>query len=62
MFSLFENSGNWVMEGNVDIKFSKSCWENDLCSTFLRYKMPFKRLENFESNRDSQRLLLQDCI
>ena len=34
---------------NVDIDFLNSCLENDLCPTFLRFKMSSNRLQNSES-------------
>ena len=51
-----------VCKINVDIEFLKSCVENDLCPTFLCYKMSSKRLQNSESDRHSQHLFLQEEI
>ena len=45
-----------------DIEFLKSCLENYLYPTFLRYKMSSKRLQNSESYKRSQRLFLQEEI
>ena len=47
---------------SVDIKFLNSCLENDLCPTFLRYKMSSKRLQNSESYKRSQRMFLQEEV
>ena len=58
----FEKLDYEVRKINVDIELLKSCLENDFCLTFLRYKMSSKRLQNSESYRRSQRLLLQEEI
>ena len=61
---LLENSRNWInrmRKVNVNNEFLKSHFENDLCPTFLRYKMSSKRLKN-KSYRRSQRLFLQEEI
>ena len=47
---------------NLDIAFLNSCFDNDLCPTFLRYKLSSKRLQNSESYRRSQHLFLQEEI
>ena len=47
---------------NLDIAFLNSCLDNDLCPTFLRYKLSSKRLQNSESYRRSQHLFLQEEI
>ena len=46
----------------MDIAFLNSCLDNDLCPTFLRYKLSSKRLQNSESYRRSQHLFLQEEI
>ena len=56
----FEKLDYEVRKINADIEFLKSCLENDFCLTFLRYKVSSKRLQNSESYRRSQRLLLQE--
>ena len=43
----------------IDIEFLKSCLENDLCPTFICYKMASKWLQNSESYRHSQHLFLK---
>ena len=45
---------------HLDITFLNSCLGNDLCPTFLRYKLSSKRLQNSESYRRSQHLLLRE--
>ena len=45
---------------SVDIKFLNSCLENDLCPTFLHYKMSSKELQNSESYKGSQLMFLQE--
>ena len=44
---------------HLDFAFLNSYLDNDLCPTFLRYKLSSKRLQNSESYRRSQQLLLQ---
>ena len=46
----------------LDIAFLSSCLDNDLCPTFLRYKLSSKRLQNYESYQRSQHLFLQEEI
>ena len=47
---------------SADIESLNSCLENDLCPTFLRYKMSGKRLQNFESYKHSQRMFLKEEV
>ena len=46
----------------LDISFLEACVDNDLCPTFLRYKMSSKRLRHSESYTASKRLFLQEEI
>ena len=36
---------------HLDIAFLNNCLDNDLCPTFLRFKLPSKQLQNSESYR-----------
>ena len=64
VFNLLANSSNWIIvrKINVDIEFLKSCLEDDICGTFLRYKMSSERLQNSEFCRISQGLILKEEI
>ena len=46
----------------MDIAFLSSCLGNDLCPTFLRYRLLLSQLQNSESYRLSQHLFLQEEI
>ena len=62
LLTKFEKLDYRICKIKVDIEFLKSFLENDLCLTFLRYKMSSKWLQHFESYRRSQRLFLQEEI
>ena len=47
---------------HLDIAFLNNCLDNDLCPTFLRYKLSSKRLQNSEPYRRSQNLFLYEEI
>ena len=51
-----------LRETHLDIPFLSSCLDNDLCPVFLHYILSSKRLQNPESYRRSQHLLLQEEI
>ena len=44
---------------HLDIMFLNISLDNDLCPTFLRYKLLYKRLQNSKSYRRSQHLFLK---
>ena len=56
----FEKLDYRLRKINVDIDFLNSCLENDLCPTFLRFKMSSNRLQNSESYQRSTRLFLHE--
>ena len=39
-----------------------TCQDNDLCPTFIQYKLSSKRLQNSNAYRQSQRLFIQEEI
>ena len=45
-----------------DIKFLDTCMREELCPTFLRYKMSNKQLQTSDAYRRSQSLFLQEEI
>ena len=47
---------------NLDIKFLNTCQNNDLCPTFIQYKLSSKRLQNSNAYRQWQRLFMQEEI
>ena len=56
----FEKLGFRLCKISADIEFLNSCLENDLCPTFLHYKMSSKELQNSESYKGSQLMFLQE--
>ena len=58
----FEKLDYRVRKIICDISFLQTCKDNDLCPTFLRYKMSSKRLQNSEAYKQSQQLFLQEEI
>ena len=51
-----------IRKPELDIQFLETCLNNDLCPTFVRYKMSNKRLQNSEAYVQSQRLFLHEEI
>ena len=45
---------------DLDIKFLNKCENNDLCPTFIQYKLSSTRLQNSNAYRQSQRLFIQE--
>lgn len=45
-----------------DLKFLNNCLNHDRCSTFLKYKLLSKRLQNSETYKLSQSIFIQQCI
>ena len=58
----YEKLGYKIRKLELDISFLDACMDNNLCPTFLRYKMSSKRLRHSESYTASQRLFLQEEI
>ena len=58
----FEKLDYRVRKIICDISFLQTCKDNDLCPTFLRYKMSSKRLQNSKAYKQSQQLFLQEEI
>ena len=56
----FEKLDYRLRKINVDIDFLNSCLENDLCPTFLGFKMSSNRLQNSESYQRSTSLFLHE--
>ena len=51
-----------IRKVDADIEFLEACVDNNLCPTFLRYKMSTKRLRHSDSYAASQRLFLLEEI
>ena len=47
---------------SVDIEFLNNCVNQDLCLTFLKYKMSSKRSQTFDAYKISQRVFIQQEI
>ena len=45
-----------------DISFLQTCKDNDLCPTFLCYKVSSKRLQNWEAYKESHQFFLEEGI
>ena len=58
----FEKLDDRLRKINADIDFLNSCLENELCPTFLRFKMSSNRLQNSETYQRSTRLILHEEI
>ena len=58
----YEKHGYRLRKTHLDFAFLGSCLDNELCLTFLRYKLSSKRLQNSECYRRSQHLFLQEEI
>ena len=58
----YEKSDYRARKLNLDIKFLNTCQDNDLCPTFIQYKLSSKRLQNSNAYRQSQRLFIQEEI
>ena len=58
----YENHDCRLCKIHLDITLLNSCLGNDLCPTFLCYRLSPKRLQNSESYRLSQYLFLQEEI
>ena len=58
----YEKHDYRLRKTHLDIPFLSSCLDNDLCPVFLHYILSSKRLQNPESYRRSQHLLLQEEI
>ena len=56
------NVVNCLRKINADIDFLNSCLENELCPTFLHFKMSSNRLQNSETYQRSTRLFLHEEI
>ena len=49
-----------VKKLGLDIKFLNTCQNNDLCRTFIQYKISLTRLQNSGAYRQSERLFIQE--
>ena len=58
----YEKHDYRLRKTHLDIAFLRNCLDNDVCPTFLRYKLSSKRLQKSESYRRSQHLFLQEEI
>ena len=58
----FEKLDYRLRKINADIDFLNNCLENELCPTFLRFKMSSNRLQNSETYQRSTSLFLHEEI
>ena len=49
-----------VKKLDLDIKFLNTCQNNDLCPTFIQYKISLTRLQNSGAYRQSERLFIRE--
>ena len=49
-----------VKKLDLDIKFLNTCQNNDLCPTFIQYKISLTRLQHSGAYRQSERLFIQE--
>ena len=45
---------------DLNIKFLNTCQKNDLCPTFIQYKISLTHLQNSSPYRQSERLFIQE--
>ena len=50
----------FIRKLDLDIKFLNTSQKNDLCPTFIQYKISSTRLQNSNAYRQSQRLFTQE--
>ena len=56
----YQKLDNRMKKCDLEIKFLNTCQNNDLCPTYIQYKISLMRLQNSNAYRQSQRLFIPE--